>query len=45
MEANGTSERGPYLALLEIERRKLLCEKGDAEKLVEDLIQYFVRFA
>lgn len=44
MEANN-SERGPYLALLEIERRKLLCEKGDAEKFVEDLMQYFIRYA
>lgn len=45
MEANNNSERGPYLALLEIERRKLLCEKGDAEKFVEDLMQYFIRYA
>ncbi|KAH6765715.1 Tetratricopeptide repeat superfamily protein [Perilla frutescens var. hirtella] len=44
MEANSNSERGPYLALLEIERRKLLFEKGDVNKLVEDLMQYFIRF-
>lgn len=44
MGANSNSERGPYLALLEIERRKILFEKGDANKLVEDLMQYFIRF-
>lgn len=44
MEANSNSERGPYLALLEIERRKLLFERGDANKFVEDLMQYFTRF-
>lgn len=44
MEANSNSERGPYLALLEIERRKLLFQKGDAGKLVQDLMQYFIRY-
>lgn len=44
MEANSNSERGPYLALLEIERRKLLFERGDANKFVEDLMQYFTRY-
>ncbi|PIM98433.1 Mitochondrial inheritance and actin cytoskeleton organization protein [Handroanthus impetiginosus] len=44
MEATNNSERGPYLALLEIERQNLLFGKGDADKLAEDLIQYFVRF-
>ncbi|KAM7496400.1 hypothetical protein LguiA_020814 [Lonicera macranthoides] len=36
--------RCPYLANLEIERRKLLFGKGDACKLIESLMQYFSRF-
>ncbi|KAL8027040.1 hypothetical protein ABFX02_14G069600 [Erythranthe guttata] len=44
METNSNSERCPYLAHLEIDRRKLLFGKGDADKVVEDLIQYFIRF-
>ncbi|XP_042014596.1 N-terminal acetyltransferase B complex auxiliary subunit NAA25-like isoform X1 [Salvia splendens] len=44
MEASSNSERGPYLALLEIERRKLLFQKGDADKLLQGLMQYFIRF-
>ncbi|KAF8018754.1 hypothetical protein BT93_H3607 [Corymbia citriodora subsp. variegata] len=36
--------RCPYLAGLEIERRKHLYGKGDEQKLMEDLIQYFFRF-
>lgn len=35
--------RCPYLANLEIERRKLLFGKGDFDKLIEALIQYFSR--
>ncbi|KAG5540702.1 hypothetical protein RHGRI_020812 [Rhododendron griersonianum] len=34
----------PYLANLEIERRKFLFGKGDDEKLVEALMQYYCRF-
>ncbi|KAL8516398.1 hypothetical protein ACS0TY_014887 [Phlomoides rotata] len=44
MDASNNSERCPYLAHLEIERRKLLFGKGDAEKLVDHLMQYFIRF-
>lgn len=36
--------RCPYLGNLEIERRKHLYGKGDEQKLMEDLIQYFFRF-
>lgn len=36
--------RCPYLANLEIERRKFLFGKGDDEKLVEALMQYYCRF-
>ncbi|XP_051143279.1 N-terminal acetyltransferase B complex auxiliary subunit NAA25 [Andrographis paniculata] len=36
--------RCPYLAHLEIERRRILFGKGDAKKLVEDLMEYFIRF-
>ncbi|KAI6686985.1 hypothetical protein NL676_032898, partial [Syzygium grande] len=36
--------RCPYLANLEIEQRKHLYGKGDEQKLMEDLIQYFFRF-
>ncbi|KAI3461689.1 hypothetical protein Pfo_018352 [Paulownia fortunei] len=44
VEANNNSERCPYLAHLEIGRRKLLFGKGDADKVVEDLMHYFIRF-
>ncbi|KAK6145231.1 hypothetical protein DH2020_022051 [Rehmannia glutinosa] len=44
VEANNNSERCLYLAHLEIERQKLLFGKGDADKVVEDLMQYFIRF-
>lgn len=44
MAANSNSERGPYLALLEIERKKLSFERGDADKFFEDLMQYFTRY-
>lgn len=43
-EASSDSIRCPYLANLEIERRKLLFGKGDLDKLMEALIQYFSRF-
>lgn len=36
--------RGPYLASIEIERRKHLHREGDDDKLMELLMQYFVRF-
>ncbi|XP_068311883.1 N-terminal acetyltransferase B complex auxiliary subunit NAA25-like [Pyrus communis] len=35
--------RSPYLANIEIERRRHLHGKGDAEKLMESLVQYFLR--
>ncbi|KAG8371530.1 hypothetical protein BUALT_Bualt13G0097500 [Buddleja alternifolia] len=43
LDADKDSVRCPYLAHLEIERRKLLFGKGDADRVVEDLMQYFVR--
>ncbi|KAK4478605.1 hypothetical protein RD792_014093 [Penstemon davidsonii] len=43
-ESQDNSVRYPYLAQLEIERIKFLLRKGDAGKLVEDLMQYFRRF-
>ncbi|KAK9279563.1 hypothetical protein L1049_013242 [Liquidambar formosana] len=43
-EANNDCARGPYLANLEIERRKHLFGKGDDDKLLEALMQYFFRF-
>lgn len=42
-EASNDTVRCPYLANIEIERRKLLHGKGDADKLVEALVQYFFR--
>lgn len=36
--------RGPYLANLEVERRKHLYGKGDDDKIMEALMQYFFRF-
>ncbi|CAH9109432.1 unnamed protein product [Cuscuta epithymum] len=44
VEANSDFIRCPYLANLEIERRKFLNGKGDADKLVETLVHYFLRF-
>lgn len=44
VEENNDSVRCPYLAHLEIERRKLLFGKGDPGKFVEDLMQYFSRY-
>ncbi|XP_024982120.1 N-terminal acetyltransferase B complex auxiliary subunit NAA25 isoform X3 [Cynara cardunculus var. scolymus] len=43
-EVGSDSVRGPGLANLEIERRKLIFGKGNANKLMEDLILYFSRF-
>ncbi|KAH0637970.1 hypothetical protein KY289_037885 [Solanum tuberosum] len=43
-EASNDTVRCPYLANIEIERRKLLHGKGDADKLVEALVQYFFRY-
>ncbi|KAK3015669.1 hypothetical protein RJ639_007506 [Escallonia herrerae] len=43
-EASSDSIRCPHLATLEIERRKLLVGKGDFDKLIESLMQYFFRF-
>lgn len=42
-EANDDTVRCPYLANIEIERIKLLHGKGDADKLMEALVQYFFR--
>lgn len=36
--------RCPYLANIEIERRRHLHGKGDDEKFLDALIQYFVRY-
>lgn len=44
MDASNNSERCPYLAHLQIEKRKLLFGKCDAEKLAEHLMQYFIRY-
>ncbi|KAB1202229.1 Phagocyte signaling-impaired protein [Morella rubra] len=43
-DTSDSTIRGPYLANLEVERRKQLNGKGDDEKLMEALMQYFVRF-
>ncbi|KAL9235235.1 hypothetical protein vseg_010013 [Gypsophila vaccaria] len=43
-EVSGDPLRGPYLASLEIERRKLLHGVGKKEKLINDLVLYFSRF-
>ncbi|XP_042485125.1 N-terminal acetyltransferase B complex auxiliary subunit NAA25-like [Macadamia integrifolia] len=43
-EANNGSIRCPYLATLEIERRKHLFGKGDDVKIREGLSDYFCRF-
>ncbi|KAL6967768.1 N-alpha-acetyltransferase 25, NatB auxiliary subunit [Sarracenia purpurea var. burkii] len=42
--ASNDSVRCPYLANLEIERRKIFSGKGDDDKLIEALMQYFFRF-
>lgn len=38
------SSRGPYLANLEIEKRRRLYKKSDDRKLMEALLKYFGRF-
>lgn len=43
-EAGNDFIRCPYLANLEIERRKQLQGKGDDDKLIEVLMQYFFRY-
>ncbi|KAI7742863.1 hypothetical protein M8C21_027876 [Ambrosia artemisiifolia] len=43
-QVGNDSIRGPGLANLEIERRKIMYGRGNAEKLVGDLILYFSRF-
>ncbi|KAK2982752.1 hypothetical protein RJ640_025168, partial [Escallonia rubra] len=43
-EASSDSIRCPHLVTLEIERRKLVVGKGDFDKLIESLMQYFFRF-
>ncbi|PWA41164.1 43kDa postsynaptic protein, N-acetyltransferase B complex, non-catalytic subunit [Artemisia annua] len=43
-EVGNDSIRGPGLANLEIERRKLIFGKGNADKLMENLILYFSSF-
>ncbi|GAB4860256.1 hypothetical protein Ancab_011737 [Ancistrocladus abbreviatus] len=43
-DASGVPIRGPYLAILEIERRKHLHGRGDKERFVDALVQYFCRF-
>ncbi|KAG9132857.1 hypothetical protein Leryth_014790 [Lithospermum erythrorhizon] len=42
-EAKTGSLRCPYMGNLEIERRKILYGKGEVDKLVEGLMQYFLR--
>ncbi|EPS70133.1 hypothetical protein M569_04628, partial [Genlisea aurea] len=44
IEGNNDSVRCSYLALLEIERWKLLFGRGDSEKVVADILMYFNRF-
>ncbi|KAA3489485.1 Phagocyte signaling-impaired [Gossypium australe] len=43
-EASNDSLRNPYLANLEIERRKCLFRKNNDDNLVEALLQYYSRF-
>nr|XP_043635828.1 N-terminal acetyltransferase B complex auxiliary subunit NAA25 isoform X2 [Erigeron canadensis] len=43
-EVGSDSIRGPGWANLEIERRKMIYGKGNADKLMENLIIYFSRF-
>ncbi|KAE8039358.1 hypothetical protein FH972_011778 [Carpinus fangiana] len=43
-DTSDNSIRCPYLANLEVERRKHLYGKGDDDKLMEALMQYFFRF-
>lgn len=43
-EVDNDSSRGPYLANLEIEKRRRLYKKSDGRKLMEALLKYFGRF-
>ncbi|KAE8711211.1 exocyst subunit EXO70 family protein [Hibiscus syriacus] len=43
-ETNNDSLRNPYLAHLEIERRKCLFRKNNDDGLIEALLQYYSRF-
>ncbi|KAL9266110.1 N-terminal acetyltransferase B complex auxiliary subunit NAA25-like protein [Drosera capensis] len=40
----GETVRGPFLADIEIERRKRLHQKGDSEKFLNVIVQYFCRY-
>lgn len=42
-EVNSDFKRGPSLAYLEIQRRKILHGIGDKEKLINALVHYFCR--
>ena len=44
-EASNDSLRNPYLAHLEIERRKCLFGKNNNDDLIEALLQYYSRYA
>uniref|UniRef100_A0A1J3JDT3 N-alpha-acetyltransferase 25, NatB auxiliary subunit n=1 Tax=Noccaea caerulescens TaxID=107243 RepID=A0A1J3JDT3_NOCCA len=43
-DTENTNLRGPHLAELEIEKRKLLYGKKNDNKLLESLLQYFLKF-
>ncbi|EOA12899.1 hypothetical protein CARUB_v10025873mg [Capsella rubella] len=43
-DTENSNLRGPYLAELEIEKRKLLFGKKNEHKLLESLLQYFLKF-
>jgi N-terminal acetyltransferase B complex non-catalytic subunit len=43
-DAENSNLRGPYLAELEIEKRKFLFGKKNEDKLLESLLQYFLKF-
>lgn len=44
-DSNNKLLRGPFLANLEIERRKHMHGKGDDEKLLGALADYYVRYS
>lgn len=43
-DSNNNFTRGPFYANIEIERRKHLHGKGDDYKLMEALMQYYIRY-
>jgi N-terminal acetyltransferase B complex non-catalytic subunit len=43
-DAENSNLRGPYLAELEIEKRKFLFGKKNEDKLLESLLQYFLKY-